>query len=581
MSTFHDYADLLTADQLDLDVPDCEVVSVAVEATEAQKQAVDALVERAELVRDGAVDPSDDNMLNITNDGRKVSLDPKLLDVSDPDIQPMEGGKVQVCAEKIHEIWQEHAEEKATQLVFCDSSTTASGKWNIQSDLKRRLVDLGIPEDEIMFAAQEKDPQKKQALFEKVRKGEVRVLIGSTGTLGTGTNVQDRLFAIHDLDCPWKPAELEQRQGRVRRQGNMFDNVQDYRYVTVGTFDSYMFQTVERKARFISQIMSSGSPSREASDVDATVLSLADMKAIATGDPNIAKRMELENQLTQMKLLKRAHADQQRSIRFKIDMQLQPTVDNLERLHDEALDDEPKFRRAADIRGQHLTRGICGLDLGDGPIADRRQAIHDLTGIARRLDHGQTMEVGEYCGMTVMVASKNMAVKGLNVYRPFVGLKGEHEHWAGTSMPDINNSADNVIRQLDRIIANNTNTAQSLGVKLDKAKASLESAWNALNQPWEGQKEYDDLTDQIAKMNLEIKHGKGPTPAGEDGQADLAEASFHSGEPQEPQAARTAVESNQSVPATFSATVETTGVPMPDPCVDPCNGGAGMSGLCM
>lgn len=581
MSTFHDYADLLTADKLDLDVPDCEVVSVAVEATEAQKQAVDALVERAELVRDGAVDPSDDNMLNITNDGRKISLDPKLLDVSDPDIQPMEGGKVQVCAEKIHEIWQEHAEEKATQLVFCDSSTTASGKWNIQSDLKRRLVDLGIPADEIMFAAQEKDPQKKQALFEKVRKGEVRVLIGSTGTLGTGTNVQDRLFAIHDLDCPWKPAELEQRQGRVRRQGNMFDNVQDYRYVTVGTFDSYMFQTVERKARFISQIMSSGSPSREASDVDATVLSLADMKAIATGDPNIAKRMELENQLTQMKLLKRAHADQQRSIRFKIDMQLQPTVDHLERLHGEALDDEPKFRRAADIRGQHLTQGVCGLDLGDGPIADRRQAIHDLTGIARRLDHGQTMEVGEYCGMTVMVASKNMAVKGLNVYRPFVGLKGEHEHWAGTSMPDINNSADNVIRQLDRIIANNTDTAQSLGVKLDKAKASLESAWNALNQPWEGQKEYDDLTDQIAKMNLEIKHGQDTTPAGEDGQADLAEASFHSGEPQEPQAARTAVESNQSVPATFSATVETTGVPMPDPCVDPCNGGAGMSGLCM
>lgn len=581
MSTFHDYADLLTADQLDLDVPDCEVVSVAVEATEAQKQAVDALVERAELVRDGAVDPSDDNMLNITNDGRKVSLDPKLLDVSDPDIQPMEGGKVQVCAEKIHEIWREHAEEKATQLVFCDSSTTASGKWNIQSDLKRRLVDLGIPADEIMFAAQEKDPQRKQALFEKVRKGEVRVLIGSTGTLGTGTNVQDRLFAIHDLDCPWKPAELEQRQGRVRRQGNMFDNVQDYRYVTVGTFDSYMFQTVERKARFLSQIMSSGSPSREASDVDATVLSLADMKAIATGDPNIAKRMELENQLTQMKLLKRAHADQQRSIRFKIDMQLQPTVDNLERLHDEALDDEPKFREAVEIRGQHLTRGICGLDLGNGPIADRKQAIHDLVGIARGLDRGETREVGEYCGLTVMVASRNMAVNGLNVFRPFVGLKGEHEHWAGTSAPDINNSADSVIRQLDRIISNNTNTAQSLGVKLGNAKASLESAWNALNQPWEGQKEYDDLTDQIAKMNLEIKHGKGPTPAEEDGQADLAEASFHFDESQEPQVARAAVESGPSGSDSFPATVETTDVPMPDPCVDPCNGGTGMSGLCM
>lgn len=562
MSTFHDYADLLTADKLDLDVPDCDVISVAVEATEAQKQAVDALVQRAELVRDGAVDPSDDNMLNITNDGRKVSLDPKLLDVSDPDIQPMEGGKVQVCAEKIHEIWQEHAAEKATQLVFCDSSTTASGKWNIQSDLKRRLIDLGIPEDEIMFAAQEKDPQKKQALFEKVRKGEVRVLIGSTGTLGTGTNVQDRLFAIHDLDCPWKPAELEQRQGRVRRQGNMFDKAQDYRYVTVGTFDSYMFQTVERKARFISQIMSSGSPSREASDVDSTVLSLADMKAIATGDPNIAKRMELENQLTQMKLLKRAHADQQRSIRFKIDMQLQPTVDNLEKLHGEAVDDEPKFHKAVEIRDQHLAQGVCGLDLGDGPITDRKQAIHDLIGIARRLDHGQTMEVGEYCGLTVMVASKNMAVKGINAFRPFVGLKGEHEHWAGTSVPDINNSADNAIRQLDRIIANNTGTAQGLRVKLDNAKANLESAWNALNTPWEDQQEYDDLTDQIAKMNLEIKNSQDTAPAGEneqDTQADLAKA----------QAASVTVGFDPSEPSAFHTAAETTDIPMPDPYIDP------------
>lgn len=572
MSTFHDYADLLTADKLDLDVPDCDVISVAVEATEAQKQAVDALVQRAELVRDGAVDPSDDNMLNITNDGRKVSLDPKLLDVSDPDIQPMEGGKVQVCAEKIHEIWQEHAAEKATQLVFCDSSTTASGKWNIQSDLKRRLIDLGIPEDEIMFAAQEKDPQKKQALFEKVRKGEVRVLIGSTGTLGTGTNVQDRLFAIHDLDCPWKPAELEQRQGRVRRQGNMFDKAQDYRYVTVGTFDSYMFQTVERKARFISQIMSSGSPSREASDVDSTVLSLADMKAIATGDPNIVKRMELENQLTQMKLLKRAHADQQRSIRFKIDMQLQPTVDNLERLHGEAVDDEPKFHKAVEIRDQHLAQGVCGLDLGDGPITDRKQAIHDLVGIAHRLDHGQTMEVGEYCGLTVMVASKNMAVKGINAFRPFVGLKGEHEHWAGTSVPDINNSADNVIRQLDRIIANNTDTAHGLRVRLDNAKANLESAWNALNTPWEGQQEYDDLTDQIAKMNLEIKNSQDTAPAGEDEQdtqADLAEASYHSDGPAEAQVTSVTVEFDPSEPSAFPTAAETTDVPMPDPCIDP------------
>ena len=302
------------------------------------------------------------------------------------------------------------------------------------------------------------------------------------------------------------------------------------------------------------------------------MLSLADMKAIATGDPNIVKRMELENQLTQMKLLKRAHADQQRSIRFKIDMQLQPTVDNLERLHGEAVDDEPKFHKAVEIRDQHLAQGVCGLDLGDGPITDRKQAIHDLVGIAHRLDHGQTMEVGEYCGLTVMVASKNMAVKGINAFRPFVGLKGEHEHWAGTSVPDINNSADNVIRQLDRIIANNTDTAQGLRVRLDNAKANLESAWNALNTPWEGQQEYDDLTDQIAKMNLEIKNSQDKAPAGEDEQdtqADLAEASYHSDGPAEAQATSVTVEFDPSEPSAFPTAAETTDVPMPDPCIDP------------
>lgn len=570
MSTFHNYADLLTADKLDLDVPDCDVIPVAVEPTESQEKAVEELVQRAEVVRDGGVDPSDDNMLNITNDGRKVSLDPKLLDVSDPDVKPMEHGKVQVCAENIYRIWKEHAADKATQLVFCDSSTTASGKWNIQSDLKRRIMEQGIPEDEIMFAAQEKDPQKKQALFDKVRKGEVRVLIGSTGTLGTGTNVQDRLFAIHDLDCPWKPAELEQRQGRVRRQGNMFDKVEDYRYVTVGTFDSYMFQTVERKAGFISQIMNSDSPAREASDVDDTVLNLAQMKALATGDPKIAERMEAENRLTQLTLLKRAHAAQQKSIRFKIDMQLQPTVDSLEVQHAEAVDDEPAFRKAAALREEYRERGVCGLDLGNGPITDRKQAIHDLTGIARRLGHGQTVEAGEYCGMTVIIENRDMRVKGLNAFHPVVGLKDRHVHWSGNGMPDINNSADNVINQLGRIISGNTDTAQSLGVRLENAKADLDNAWTALSRPWSGQKEYDELTDRIAKMDMEIKGRPAQQQDDmEDGmQADLAEATFRSNGQEGAQTA-----DDPSYPSDFPAMdMDEPEIPVPDPCVDPGSG---------
>lgn len=579
MSTFHNYADLLTADKLDLDVPDCDVIPVAVEPTESQKKAVEELVQRAEVVRDGGVDPSDDNMLNITNDGRKVSLDPKLLDVSDPDVKPMEHGKVQVCAENIYRIWKEHAADKATQLVFCDSSTTASGKWNIQSDLKRRIMEQGIPEDEIMFAAQEKDPQKKQALFDKVHKGEVRVLIGSTGTLGTGTNVQDRLFAIHDLDCPWKPAELEQRQGRVRRQGNMFDKVEDYRYVTVGTFDSYMFQTVERKAGFISQIMNSDSPAREASDVDDTVLNLAQMKALATGDPKIAERMEAENRLTQLTLLKRAHAAQQKSIRFKIDMQLQPTVDSLEVQHAEAVDDEPAFRKAAALREEYRERGVCGLDLGNGPITDRKQAIHDLTGIARRLGHGQTVEAGEYCGMTVVIENRDMRVKGLNAFHPVVGLKDRHVHWSGNGMPDINNSADNVINQLGRIISGNTDTAQSLGVRLENAKADLDNAWTALSRPWSGQKEYDELTDRIAKMDMEIKGRPAQQQDDmEDGmQADLAEATFRSNGQEGAQTA-----DDPSYPSDFPAMdMDEPEIPVLDPCVDPGSGMQDGPGLSM
>ena len=579
MSTFHNYADLLTADKLDLDVPDCDVIPVAVEPTESQKKAVEELVQRAEVVRDGGVDPSDDNMLNITNDGRKVSLDPKLLDVSDPDVKPMEHGKVQVCAENIYRIWKEHAADKATQLVFCDSSTTASGKWNIQSDLKRRIMEQGIPEDEIMFAAQEKDPQKKQALFDKVRKGEVRVLIGSTGTLGTGTNVQDRLFAIHDLDCPWKPAELEQRQGRVRRQGNMFDKVEDYRYVTVGTFDSYMFQTVERKAGFISQIMNSDSSAREASDVDDTVLNLAQMKALATGDPKIAERMEAENRLTQLTLLKRAHAAQQKSIRFKIDMQLQPTVDSLEVQHAEAVDDEPAFRKAAALREEYRERGVCGLDLGNGPITDRKQAIHDLTGIARRLGHGQTVEAGEYCGMTVVIENRDMRVKGLNAFHPVVGLKDRHVHWSGNGMPDINNSADNVINQLGRIISGNTDTAQSLGVRLENAKADLDNALTALSRPWSGPKEYDELTDRIAKMDMEIKGRPAQQQDDmEDGmQADLAEATFRSNGQEGAQTA-----DDPSYPSDFPAMdMDEPEIPVPDPCVDPGSGMQDGPGLSM
>lgn len=576
MNSFHTYADLLTADQLDLDVPDCEVVPVPVEATPQQKRAVEELVERGERVRDG-IDPSVDNMLNITNDGRKVSLDPKLLNASNPDIKPMEGGKVQVCAEKIHEIWKEHAGEKATQLVFCDTSTPASGKWNIQSDLKRRLVDLGIPDNEIMFAGREKNPQKKQALFDQVRKGEVRVLIGSTGTLGTGTNVQDRLLAVHDLDCPWKPAELEQRQGRVRRQGNMYDKVYDYRYVTVGTFDSYMFQTVERKARFISQVMSSGSPAREAADVDETVLKLADMKAIATGDPHIVERMEAENRLGQLKLLRRAHATQQKEIQSKISTQLQPVVDALEGEYSNMVADKPAFQRALNLLRQNKETGAVGLTLGDMSFTDYKQASGKLSFLARyKSSHSGTgmAEIGEYCGLTVIARHEIVETNRLYGFdeRDYVGLRGQYDHWARYPISKIDGS--DALRQLDSLITACLNPEKTLGTKIANVKADLKSAQNALAKPWEGQQEYEELTDRIAGMDLEIKHGQAEDGIGEDADTTQPEET--------PDARREQTETGEPPIGmgqdadTAEETTASTDLPMPDPGAIP--GAAGPEG---
>lgn len=520
MSTFHEYADLLTADKLDLDVPECEVAPVAVPATRQQKEAVNRLVERAQRIRDGHVDPSVDNMLNVTNDGRKISLDPKLLDPDDPGTTPMEDGKVQQCARNIHDIWQRTADQNATQLVFCDSSTTAGGHWNIQSDLKRRLVELGIPDEQIRFAADEKDPERKQALFDQVNKGEVRILIGSTGTLGTGTNVQARLIAIHDLDCPWKPAELEQRQGRIRRQGNMFGHVYDYRYVTAGTFDSYMFQTVERKAKFIGQVMNSDTPAREASDVDDTVLSLAEMKALATGDPAIARRMQAENRLGELTLLRRADSAQKRGIRQRIDTTLQPTYDARVRAHQEAVDDRGAFHDAA-RRRETAGNDTTGLDLGHGPITDRRQAIHDLTGIARRLEGDQVTQAGTFWGMTVIIGNQSVydTRRGLDLRRPYIGLKGRHEHWASSGMPSPDNSANDCIRQLNSLLTANQDTADNLAERAETARRQLESARRALDTPWDGQEEYDRLTQELAHMDRQIRdeHTAGtdnPDPAG-------------------------------------------------------------------
>lgn len=302
MAMFKEVADIKTADMLDLPVPQAHYHNIAVKPSEMQKEMVASLAERAEKVRSGAVDSSVDNMLKITNDGRKLALDQRMLNDMLPDF---EDSKINACVDNIYRIWAETADKKSAQLVFCDLSTPKNdGTFSVYDDIRKKLVERGIPESEVKFIHEADTDVKKKELFQKTRKGEVRVLLGSTQKMGAGTNVQDRLISLHDVDCPWRPADLEQRSGRIIRQGNSNPEVDIYRYVTEQTFDAYLYQLVEGKQKFASQIMTSKSPVRSAEDIDETALSYAEIKMLATGNPYIKEKMDLDIQVQKLKLLK-------------------------------------------------------------------------------------------------------------------------------------------------------------------------------------------------------------------------------------------------------------------------------------
>lgn len=302
MAMFKEVADIKTADMLDLPVPQAHYHNIAVKPSEMQKEMVASLAERAEKVRGGAVDSSVDNMLKITNDGRKLALDQRMLNDMLPDF---EDSKINACVDNIYRIWTETADKKSAQLVFCDLSTPKNdGTFSVYDDIRKKLIERGIPDSEVKFIHEADTDIKKKELFQKTRKGEVRVLLGSTQKMGAGTNVQDRLIALHDVDCPWRPSDLEQRSGRIIRQGNSNPDVDIYRYVTEQTFDAYLYQLVEGKQKFASQIMTSKSPVRSAEDIDETALSYAEIKMLATGNPYIKEKMDLDIQVQKLKLLK-------------------------------------------------------------------------------------------------------------------------------------------------------------------------------------------------------------------------------------------------------------------------------------
>ena len=313
---FKEIADIQTADMLNLPVPKANYHHVALKPSEHQKEMVADLSERAERVRNKMVDSSEDNMLMITNDGRKLALDQRLVNPLLPD---SDTGKVSACADNIYEIWQRTAPQKSTQLAFCDLSTPKSdGTFNVYDDLRDKLIAKGIPAEQIAYIHNANTEQQKKELFGKVCNGEVRVLLGSTAKMGAGTNVQKKLVALHHLDCPWRPADLQQREGRIIRQGNENKEVEIYTYVTENTFDSYLYQLVESKQKFIGQIMTSKSPVRSADDIDETALSYAEIKALCTGNPYIKEKMDLDIDVGRLKLLKANHLSQKYSLEDQI-----------------------------------------------------------------------------------------------------------------------------------------------------------------------------------------------------------------------------------------------------------------------
>ena len=506
MSAFHTFADIMTQDDVDLDVPECEKVNVRVEATEEQKALVEALAERADKVRSGGVDPAEDNLLKITSEGRKIALDPKLIDPDDEGIEPLDGGKVEACALNVFDLWRKSAETRGTQLVFCDTSTPASGKWNVYADLKRRLVELGVPEGEVAFVSDAGDnPRKRDMLFERVNKGEVRVLLGSTQKLGTGTNVQTRLVATHDLDCPWRPSDLEQRLGRIVRQGNMNARVQAFRYVTAGTFDSYLYQTVERKQHFISQVFSSKSPAREAPDLDESVLDYATIKALAAGDATVRRRMELENRIAQLQLLRQAHAAQKRTTKSKIDLQLRPACEALEERIEVMSGDKERFKTASKTALADKQAGSWRMSVGGKTYFDRKDAARAI--IAARPAHAAAdkpfVKIGSFYGLDVALAYVKQFDESAatNVYLPSITLVGEHPHTSSHPLALSLDTSETCVRQLERVLDEVASCdVEKLRARALEARRNLESAQSSLDAPWDGEGEYKSATSELAEL---------------------------------------------------------------------------------
>ena len=484
ISIFKEAADIQTSDMLNLPVPDAEFINEVLKPSEEQQDMVAAFSERAESVRAGMVNPTEDNMLKITNDGRKCALDQRLLNELLPDA---EKSKVNTCVENAFQVWEEGKEQKTTQLIFCDLSTPkGDGTFNVYDDVRNKLTEKGIPKEEIAFIHEYNTEVKKAELFAKVRAGQVRILMGSTPKLGAGTNVQDRLIALHHLDCPWKPSDLEQQEGRILRQGNLNEKVKIFRYVTENTFDAYMWQILENKQKFISQIMTSKSPVRACEDVDDTALSYAEIKALATGNPYIKEKMDLDVQVSKLKLLKANHTSQIYRLESDIAKNYPVQISALkERIA--GMQSDVSVVKNVDLQDNDS----FSMNIGNVAYTDKKEAGEAMIAAGAGLKAVTTGgKVGEYHGFTLS-ASYNLFANSFELT-----IKGKCSYKIEIGKDPLGNiqRIHNVLSSIDKKLAESEQ-------KLETVQQQLATAQEEVKKPFPKEMELNEKMERLSELN--------------------------------------------------------------------------------
>ena len=487
MQMFREVADIQTADMLKLPVPKVNYHNIKTKPSEIQTEMVASLAKRAEKVRARLVEPNIDNMLKITNDGRKLALDQRMIDPMLPDDPD---SKVNACVDNVYRIWEEHADTKATQLVFCDLSTPKNdGTFNVYDDMREKLIARGIPAEQIRFIHEATTDAQKKELFGKVRSGEVRVLFGSTPKMGAGTNVQDRLIAIHNLDCPWRPSDLEQRQGRIERQGNMFPEVEVYRYVTEQTFDAYLYQLVESKQKFISQIMTSKSPVRSAEDVDEVALSFAEVKMLATGDARFKEKMDLDIQVSKLRVLKQSYLSEHYDLEDRVLKYYPQTIKEYE-------ERIAGYENDAALAEQHKPQGedkFCSMTLKGVTYTEKADAGEMLLAICKDYPMSAATEIGSYRGFRIEIYYDTVNAHYC------MNLCGKAKHKVDLGADALGNLTriENELSKLPaRLEAAKTKKAETI--------AQLEIAKEEIKKPFAFEDELKEKTERLNALNIEL-----------------------------------------------------------------------------